>query len=340
MILPRRPVPGEPVTAQLIGRMIDYMRRITPLRGNGVLTQATPGGTVISALPFPAAPAGVGPFPYEVQAVDVPGTGGSAAQTVLAIYTPQGVLCVDDSVVASIDTATAVASQGDGWYSYSGVVPPAAGQTTEIWLTVTWPASTGSVSARISTGTGSGSSSGDEERILLAKVARASSGGLSIIQYVYSALGFWRPVDEVTPDGVSTEFVPPAAQGQPADPDEGLLQVKGWKAGSPVSQTTLSADMSATGATGHVVFRNANGGMEYKPLGQIQTGGGSGLTGTVEFVADCDWYVNGSTHQLRKRLRILNLATGQVSDKPNTTYANGWEVLCNTTPISSIINQS
>lgn len=262
MILPRKPVPGEPVTAQLLCRMIDYMRRITPLRGNGVLTQATPGGTVISALPFPAAPAGVGPFPYEVQAVDVPGTGGSAAQTVLAIFTPEGVLCVDNGVVSTIATATALASQGDGWYTYSGVVPPSAGQSAQIWLTVTWPASTGSVTARISTGTGSGSSSGDEERILLAKVARASSGGLSIIQYVYSALGFWRPVSA------------------------------------------------------------------------------SPLSGTVEFVADADWYVNGSVHVLRKRLRVLDLATGAVTDKAGTTYANGWEVMANSTPISSIINQS
>ncbi len=68
--------------------------------------------------------------------------------------------------------------------------------------------------------------------------------------------------------------------------------------------------------------------------------GGGGITGTVEFMADADWYVSGSTHQLRKRLRVLDLATGQVSDKQGTTYANGWEVLCNSTPISSIVNQS
>lgn len=258
MILPRRPVPGEPVTAQLIGRMIDYMRRITPLRGNGVLTQATPGGTVISALPFPVAPAGVGPFPYEVQAVDVPGTGGSAAQTVLAIYTPEGVLCVDDAVVASIDTATAVASQGDGWYSYSGVVPPAAGQTTEIWLTVTWPTSTGSVTARISTGTGSGSSSAPARSVLLARVARPTSGGaLQILQLAYSGIALWRPF---------------------------------------------------------------------------------ALSGAVEFMADGDWHVNGSVHVLRKRLRSLDLATGAVTDRPNTTYGNGWEIMADSTPISSIID--
>lgn len=66
--------------------------------------------------------------------------------------------------------------------------------------------------------------------------------------------------------------------------------------------------------------------------------GGGGLSSTVEFVADADWYVNGSVHVLRKRLRILDLATGAVTDKPGTTYGNGWELLANTTPISNIIN--
>lgn len=68
------------------------------------------------------------------------------------------------------------------------------------------------------------------------------------------------------------------------------------------------------------------------------SGGGGGLSGTVEFIADADWYVNGSVHVLRKRLRILDLATGAVTDKPGTTYGNGWELLANTTPISGIIN--
>lgn len=259
MILPRRPVPGEPVTAQLIGRMIDYMRRITPLRGPGVLTQATPGGTVISAASSGGAPAAVGPFPYEVRAVEVPGTGGGAAQTVLAIYTPAGVLCIDNAVV-SISDATAVASQGDGWYSYSGVVPPTSGQQTQIWLSVSWPTGTGgsSPTATIGTSAGSGSSSSIVRSVLLAKAARSSSGLLSVSQFVYSAEAFWRP------------------------------------AAAP--------------------------------------------TGTVEFVADGDWYVNGSTHVLRQRLRELDLATGQVTDKANTTYANGWEVMANSTPISGIIN--
>ena len=63
-------------------------------------------------------------------------------------------------------------------------------------------------------------------------------------------------------------------------------------------------------------------------------------SGTVEFVSDIDWYVNGSVHQLRKRLRVFNLASGAVTDKSGTTYANGWEVAANTTPISQIIGPS
>lgn len=73
-------------------------------------------------------------------------------------------------------------------------------------------------------------------------------------------------------------------------------------------------------------------------FGGSSGGGGGGLTGTVEFVADVDWYVNGSVHQLRKRLRVLDLATGNATDKANTTYANGWEVATDTTPIAAIIN--
>ena len=115
------------------------------------------------------------------------------------------------------------------------------------------------------------------------------------------------------------------------------LQIKSFaNPTNAVSSTSLAADLRAqTAVQGHVLFRNAAGALEYKPIGQLS--GGGGLSGTVEFVADIDWYVNGSVHQLRKRLRVLNLATGQVADKTGTTYTNGWEVAANTTPISSII---
>ena len=53
-------------------------------------------------------------------------------------------------------------------------------------------------------------------------------------------------------------------------------------------------------------------------------------------MADGDWHVDGSVHVLRKRLRSLNLATG--ADRPNTAYGDGWELMADSTPISSIID--
>lgn len=200
MILPRKPVPGEPVTAQLVGRMIDYMRRITPLRGPGVLTQATPGGTIISSAAFGTAAVNVGPFPYEVRVVSKrPTASGVDAQTVLAIYTPDGVLCVDGDVVASIDTAAAVEGLGDGWYSYAGIEVPSAGMTTSVWLRVTWPepSSTSTPTAEIYDGddedSGTGSRTGTVHRILLATVGRSSGGSITVSQFVFSSLAFFAP---------------------------------------------------------------------------------------------------------------------------------------------------
>ena len=59
--------------------------------------------------------------------------------------------------------------------------------------------------------------------------------------------------------------------------------------------------------------------------------------GTLEYVADNDWYVDESVHQLRKRLRVLNFKTGEITDKPGTTYSDGWEVVTDAVPISDII---
>jgi hypothetical protein len=113
------------------------------------------------------------------------------------------------------------------------------------------------------------------------------------------------------------------------------LQIKSFNnPTSAASATTLADDLQAQSAVqGHVLYRNADGTLEYKTIGQLSGG-------TVEFVADIDWYVDGSVHQLRKRLRVLNLATGIITDKAGTTYANGWEVAANTTPISQIIGPS
>lgn len=57
----------------------------------------------------------------------------------------------------------------------------------------------------------------------------------------------------------------------------------------------------------------------------------------LEFVSDVDWYVNGSVHVLRKRLRVLDLHTGKITDKEGTDFADGWDTAAETVGISTII---
>ena len=64
---------------------------------------------------------------------------------------------------------------------------------------------------------------------------------------------------------------------------------------------------------------------------------GGELSGTVTYVADVDWYVNGSQHCLRKQWIDLDLATGQTNPHPGTTFAGGWEVAANAIGITQII---
>ena len=225
-----------------------------------------------------------------------------------------------------------------GWFRVRAV----SASSTAVWLNVRTDSSTGAFGdAILSQAPGSATTGYDVASYCVATMAHDSTTGRRAVkQHIDSAVTLGAGASgsgTLVPDNVSTELIPPPPQGEDPDGDEGRLQVKGWKAGAPTSQTTLAQDLQATGSQGHLVLRNASGALEYKPIGQLPTPP-SPPTGTVEFVADCDWYVNGSVHQLRKRLRILDLVTGQVTDKPGTTYAGGWEVMANTTPISGIIN--
>lgn len=159
----------------------------------------------------------------------------------------------------------------------------------------------------------------------------------------------------ITPTGVTAEQALPAGwytiDDAQASSTVVYLVVTIPDAGSPSAEFSVTAGQATTGETvlniivAQMAADSTSGAKRVKQFvdstitfGGSSGGGGGGLTGTVEFVADMDWYVNGSVHQLRKRLRVLDLATGNVTDKAGTTYANGWEVAANTTPISSIIN--
>ena len=98
MILPRKPVPGEPVTAQLVGRIIDYMRRITPLKGPNVELRAGPGGTMICVGAGGAGGSSgevAGIFPFLIRFVPSAEEGATAVQGDYVVYIPSGALAVN-----------------------------------------------------------------------------------------------------------------------------------------------------------------------------------------------------------------------------------------------------
>ena len=137
MILPRKPVPGEPVTAQLLGRIIDYMRRITPLKGPNVELRATPGGTMICV---GAAGAGgssgevAGIFPFLVRFVPSAEEGATAVQGDYIVYIPAGALAVNGTSPSPGDFGLPSYTKGDyeqqrDWYEL-----PYLQESGDYWL--------------------------------------------------------------------------------------------------------------------------------------------------------------------------------------------------------------
>lgn len=148
----------------------------------------------------------------------------------------------------------------------------------------------------------------------------------------------------VEPDDVSTEFIPDAPSGTTPTGDEGKLQIKGFNSGTPSDTNNIAqylqgaAQLPSSGLFLVARVGASAGGsptLKYIPLSTIFTNQSGDLS--VEFVADNDW--DSTNHILRKRLRVLNLRTGAVTDKANTTYANGWEVMAQTTGITTILPQ-
>lgn len=164
------------------------------------------------------------------------------------------------------------------------------------------------------------------------------------LDYRDTFLALYSGAKTVEPDDVSTEFIPDAPSGSTPAGDEGKLQIKGFKAGTPADANNIAqylqgaAQLPSAGLFLVARVGASAGGsptLKYIPLSTIFTNQSGDLT--VEFVADNDW--DSTNHILRKRLRVLNLRTGAVTDKANTTYANGWEVMAQTTGISTILSR-
>lgn len=87
MLLPRKPIPGQAVTADLLGEMIDYMQSITPRAGLNVRVSRSKGGAMIDAGQAVTAKKPVRIAPWTVRKHKPQQEGGSAQWE---IYLPSG----------------------------------------------------------------------------------------------------------------------------------------------------------------------------------------------------------------------------------------------------------
>ena len=160
----------------------------------------------------------------------------------------------------------------------------------------------------------------------------------------YKAIG--QLLHSVSPDDVSTEFIPEAAPDTTPDGDEGKLQIKGFKAGQPADANTIADYIKGTAAipTGGIkivcrlVDTNGNCNLSYLPLAAIWGDGTSGglPLPEVTYLDDVTW--DPSTHQLVKHWVKKNIVTGV--ETPVQGAPQGKTATIATTPISSLIPQS
>lgn len=133
------------------------------------------------------------------------------------------------------------------------------------------------------------------------------------------------------PDDVSTNLIPDPPSGTQPDGDEGKLQVKGWKAGTPVSSYTVAQDIARDNADSNsVVVRNSSGTLEYKPIGTLAQLTGSSVTGTKTVLTGLRW--DTTTHEL-----VISSATVVYSKGIVTSWTANADATIATTNISSIV---
>lgn len=105
------------------------------------------------------------------------------------------------------------------------------------------------------------------------------------------------------------------------------VEIKGWETGTPAWTNSIGDILSGNGGTGEdgeqMICRQADGTLGFRTIGQV-TGGGGGLTGTVNFVADVKY--DTTYHQLQQRVDTLDLATGQVTQGQYAMITGGQAV--------------
>lgn len=89
MIFPRKPCTGEEVTSVLVGQIIDCLRAFRPLQGRNILTECTPGGTIIHGTPGGSARSSTADVPFRVRWHEY-SSGGATSDGQWEIYMPPG----------------------------------------------------------------------------------------------------------------------------------------------------------------------------------------------------------------------------------------------------------
>ena len=334
----KNPIVGTPLTPSVIKQIHTAVRRFMPIAGNGIRTTVTAGGTIISAIPAPAPKKPKDkPLPFEVRYDGTIDSGAGGWK----IYLPtEHLVQFDGEYLDPLNGVTPILdANGDetGWYSFDEITI----HDDHVWLVISESSGSGAHSASFE----NAEDSQAVANICIAEVSyeAATQSTPETITIKQSVVGAIVMSSSVAPDDISTELIPDPPAGTQPDGDEGKLQIKGWKQGNNVNTDSLAEILQGTvnvGQNYQVLVRCPQVGgvpaLGYVPIEKLYQDT-SGEDMTVEFVADVDWYVNGSTHVLRKRLRVLNLRTGAVADKANTTFANGWETAANTVGISTVL---
>lgn len=276
------------------------------------------------------------PLPFEVRWAADENNGDGA----WVIWLPAKARMVILGKVGNAEISSGIAAATTlptGWFRLTNV----SSTDSQVWLNV-WDATAtgGNRGASINYGVEGGLANVIRWSQLVATVSYDSStGAASVKQVLDSVVTFtYDNAGGVTPDNISTEFIPDPPSGTSPDGDEGQLQIKGFKTGTPADTNTITdylqgvANIPSGGIAlvCRTIDTNQARQIIYIPLAALFSS--SSIAANVSFtkVGDIQW--NPSTHTLQKRVDTVNLKTGAVTQGNWSDITNG-----NTTPISDII---
>ena len=186
-------------------------------------------------------------------------------------------VALGDAYISTIGGVAAADNLPAGWYT----IDDADGQSEEVYLVVTITKSGSgeivSVDVELSTAEGQAGTGETVHNILVAEMGvDAQTGAKRVKQYVDSAVVIGGEGGApVTPDDVSTEFIPPPEEGEEPTGDEGKLQIFDFnsdKSDSPeglverLHADTKTGDIKIQSGTNIMLLARRDGKMVYIPL--------------------------------------------------------------------------